>query len=550
MSDKNYVIGMDFGSDSVRALIVDAHDGTELATSTFLYTRWKEGLYCNPSKNQFRQHPLDYLEAMQTTIKEAIKSLPDKDPENIKGIAFDTTGSTLVAVDQEGIPLSMKKEFEENPNAMFILWKDHTAIQEADEINEFTQNWNGINFLKYEGGIYSSEWFWAKILHVLREDESIRKAAFSWVEHCDWMPAVLTDKIDPLKMSRSRCAAGHKAMWHEEFGGLPSEDYLTGIDPLLTGLKERLFTDTDTAEKPIGTLTAEWAEKLGLSEDVVVGGGAFDCHMGSVGAAAGAYTLSKVMGTSTCDILVAPIDEFGDKLIKGICGQVDGSVIPGMIGLEAGQSAFGDIYAWFKQVLLWPTKQLLKDQLSEDQLELLSDKIIPSLEEEAAKLEIGESKVCSLDWMNGRRTPDANQNLKGAITGINLGTDAPTIYRSLVEATAFGSKAILDRFVDEGIPIKNIIALGGISKKSKLVMQITADILNKPIKVVTSEQTCALGAAMFAATAAGLYAKVEDAMDSMNSGFDKEYFPIPANVVKYQSLYEEYKSLGVFLENK
>ncbi|MDP3431801.1 MAG: ribulokinase, partial [Bacteroidota bacterium] len=359
----------------------------------------------------------------------------------------DTTGSTPVAVDEKGTPLSLTPGFEDNPNAMFVLWKDHTGVKEADEINQLAKVWN-IDFTKFEGGVYSSEWFWAKLLHVIREDAGVFRAASSWVEHCDWIPAILTGNTNPKTLKRSRCAAGHKAMWHEAFDGLPTDEFLEKLDPLLSGLKDRLFKETFTCDISAGTITPEWASKLGLPSNVKVGVGAFDAHLGAVGAEIEPYYLSKVMGTSTCDMLIAPMEEVGDKLISGICGQVDGSIVPGMLGMEAGQSAFGDIYAWFKNVLLWPSEQIISTSTLIDEatktkmIAEISSRIIPELTKAASLIPIEDSSIVALDWMNGRRTPDANQNLKGVISGLNLGSDAPRIFRALVEATAFGSKAI------------------------------------------------------------------------------------------------------------
>jgi L-ribulokinase len=548
-----YTIGLDYGSDSVRSLIVNVETGEELASVVFEYPRWKRGEYCDAPNNQFRQHPLDYLEGLEYTIVEALKQAPAGVAENVVGISVDTTGSTPVAVDEKGTPLALTPGFEENPNAMFVLWKDHTAVKEAAEINELAKK-SDIDFTKYEGGIYSSEWFWAKLLHVTREDAGVYRAAYSWVEHCDWIPAVLTGDTNPKTLKRSRCAAGHKAMWHEAFGGLPSEEFLTQLDPMLSGLKDRLFKETYTCDVAAGTLSEEWAKKLGLSTNVVIGVGAFDAHLGAVGAQIEPYHLSKVMGTSTCDMLIAPLEEVGDKLVSGICGQVDGSIVPGMLGLEAGQSAFGDIYAWFRRLLEWPMQNILADSDLIDEatkkklIDETSGKIIAKLSQEAEKIPIAESGIVALDWMNGRRTPDANQALKGAIIGLNLGSDAPRIFRALVEATAFGSKAINDRFISEGIRIDGVIALGGVAKKSKLVMQIVADVLDMPIKVARSEQACALGTAMAAAVAAGVYENLGEAQAKMGGGFEMEYHPIPENVEKYKALYEKYNKLGKFIE--
>ncbi|MCP4727903.1 MAG: ribulokinase, partial [bacterium] len=326
MDQQKYVIGVDFGTDSVRSLIVDAKDGSEISSSVRHFSRWNEGQYCDPSKNQFRQHPLDHIEGLEGSIKEAVASAPGSIVENIAGITVDATGSTPGPVDRNGVPLALTAGFDDNPNAMFVLWKDHTAVEEAEEINHVSRTWGGIDYTKYIGGIYSSEWFWAKILHIIRNDEKIKNAAFSWVESCDWLPALLTGNTDPLTIFRSRCAAGHKAMWHREYNGLPSEEYLRKIDSRLVGLRERLFTDTYTCDVSAGTLSPEWADRLGLPQNVSVGVGAIDAHLGAVGAEIKPYELCKVIGTSTCDMLIAPANEVGDKLVKGICGQVDGSI--------------------------------------------------------------------------------------------------------------------------------------------------------------------------------------------------------------------------------
>lgn len=552
-----YVIGLDYGSDSARALIVNAESGETLATSVKYYPRWKSGLYCNPAINQYRQHPQDYIDVLEACVKEALSKCPAGTAEQVVGIAFDTTGSTPGFIDENGTPLALLPEFAENPNAMFVLWKDHTAVKEAEEINEACAK-SDINYIKYEGGIYSAEWYWAKAMHILREDEKVAQKAYSIVEYCEWLPAVLTGVNKSKDIVRSRCACGHKAMWHKEWGGLPSEDFLKSLEPKLAGFRERLFEETATADKPVGHLCKEWAEKLGLNEDVVVAGGAYDCHMGAVGAGVTPHTLVRVIGTSTCDVMVASYDEIGDKCIKGICGQVDGSVIPGMVGLEAGQSSFGDVYAMFKRILEFPVREILPqtidDKLSKEEInnivEKTCDKIIVKLTEEAEKIPISESTMIATDWINGRRTPDANQLLKGTIAGFTLGTNAPQVFRALVEATAFGTKAIVDRFESEGVVIDNVIGIGGIALKSPFVMQTMCDVINKPIKVCNTDQACALGAAMFAATAAGVYDKVEDAIQNMNSGFSKEYIPQPENVKAYSELYKKYIKLGQFTEKE
>jgi len=550
-----YVIGLDYGTDSVRTVIVDTGNGKTIGTSVFDYPRWKKGLYCDPSSNRFRQHPLDYIEGMEHSVKEALRGLDPEVIRNIAGITVDTTGSTPVAVDKDGVPLSLKPGFEDDPDAMFVLWKDHTAVKEAAEINELAKSWGGIDYTKFEGGVYSSEWFWAKILHVMRTNKRIRENAFSWVEHCDWIPSLLTGNTDPLTLKRSRCAAGHKAMWHDDFGGLPDEKFLTKLDPVLAGLRERLYRDTFTCEVSVGNLSEEWAAKLGLPAGVKVGAGAFDAHLGAIGGEIKPYQLIKVMGTSTCDMLVSPMNEVGDKLVAGICGQVDGSIIPGMLGLEAGQSAFGDIYAWFGKLLMWPVTEIISkmswlDEKTKDHIiKETADRIIAELSIQAERLSDDETAVIALDWLNGRRTPYANQELKGAIAGLSLGSDAPRIFKSLVEATAFGSRMINDRFVSEGVRIDGVIAIGGVAKKNPFVMQIVADVLNMPIKVASSDQTCALGSAMAASVMSGIHKDFGTAQKAMGGGFEKEYKPDPIKAKKYDDLYLRYKILGAFVEN-
>jgi len=555
MTDK-YVIGLDYGTDSVRAVVVNTANGETAGTSVFEYPRWKQGLYCDPASNRFRQHPLDYIEGMETTVREALKGLPREIIDNIAGITVDTTGSTPVAVDRQGVPLSLKPGFEDDPDAMFVLWKDHTAIKEAAEINEVSKTWGGTDFTMYSGGVYSSEWFWAKILHVLRSSEKIRENAFSWVEHCDWIPALLTGNTDPLKLKRSRCAAGHKAMWHKDFNGLPPEEFLVRVDPLLSGLRDRLFTETHTCDVSAGVISEEWSRRLGLPSGVKIGAGAFDAHLGAIGGEIKPYHLVKVMGTSTCDMLVAHMSEAGDRLVAGICGQVDGSIIPGMLGLEAGQSAFGDVYAWFGKLLLWPVEEIIStmswlDENSRERIrEETSERIIAELTREAEQLPDDETALVALDWLNGRRTPFASQELKGAIAGLSLGSDAPRIFKSLVEATAFGSKMINDRFIEEGVRIDGVIAIGGVARKNPWVMQIVTDVLNMPISVASSDQTCALGSAMAASVMAGIHPDFESAREAMGGGFEKEYRPDPAKARKYDELYLRYKKLGAFIEHE
>jgi L-ribulokinase len=555
MPEKLYVIGVDYGTDSVRSVILNTGNGEEIASSSFFYPRWSEGLYCDPEQNLFRQHPLDYIEGIETTIRECLQKAGTGITQGVKAISIDTTGSTPVAVNKSGVPLALLPGFEINPNAMFVLWKDHTSTREASEINEHAANFP-VNYLQYVGGIYSSEWFWAKLLHILRVDDTVRNACYSWVEHCDWIPFLLTGGTDVLQMKRGVCSAGHKALWAEEYGGLPPNEFFNSLDPLLNCFTSRLFKETFTADKSAGNLSPQWASLLGLSTDVVVGVGAFDAHMGAVGGQIEPYYLSKVMGTSTCDILVAPAKEVKGILVKGICGQVPGSVIPGMIGMEAGQSAFGDTYAWFKNILLWPFNNLLQHSSVIDAAAAakltkeINHKMIDALSLAAEKIPLNEEDELSVDWLNGRRTPDANQLLKASINGLDLGTDAPRIFKSLVEATCFGAKAIVNRFIQQGIPVKGLIGMGGVAKKSSYIMQTMADVMNMPIKIHKSEQTCAAGAAMFAATVAGIYNNVQEAMAAMGQGFENEYYPNKENVKIYEKRYLKYQKLGEYTEQQ
>jgi L-ribulokinase len=552
ISRDQFVIGVDYGTDSVRSVLINAINGEELASSVFNYPRWQKGLFCNPVENEFRQHPLDYIEGLEATIKDCIKIAGGDVARGIKGISVDTTGSSPVAVNKAGVPLALTPGFENNPNAMFVLWKDHTAVKEAAEINTHATKFD-TNYLKFVGGIYSSEWFWAKLLHVLRVDKQVNKACYSWVEHCDWIPFLLTGANDIAEMKRSRCAAGHKALWAEEFDGLPPDDFFASLDPLLQGFTGRLFSDTYTSDHAAGNLSQEWADRLGLSTSVKIGVGAFDAHMGAVGGQIEPYHLSKVMGTSTCDILVAPTNEMNGKLVHGICGQVNGSVIPGMTGLEAGQSAFGDTYAWFRNMLSWPLKNVLSQSKILDLATAnalrneLPDLMIPELSKHASLIPIEEDNEFAVDWFNGRRTPDANQMLTGAIAGLSLGSDAPRVFRALAEATCFGAKSIVDRFIQEEIPVKGLIGIGGVAKKSPFIMQMMADILEMPIRIHQFQHTCALGAAMFAAVVADIYPNVEEAMGAMGKGFDVTYYPNKNVAEIYKKRYEKYKGLGEFI---
>lgn len=548
---KAYVIGLDFGSDSVRALVVDTANGAELSSGVSYYSRWQKGQFCDAPHTQFRHHPLDYMESMTQSIQTALGELPKEAASYVVGIGVDTTGSTPAPIDADGQILALRPEFAENPNAMFILWKDHTSIAQAERINELAHGGKFPDYTNFVGGVYSSEWFWAKAANIMEADASVAKNAYSWVELADWIPALLSGNTAPHLLKRGICAAGHKALWHDSWQGLPAQDFLSAISPTFDGIRERMFDKVYTAEEKAGELSKEWAEKLGLNEGIAIAIGEFDCHMGAVGAGAGEADLVKVMGTSTCDILMAPQNVIGDKTIKGICGQVKGSSRPDMVALEAGQSGFGDIYAWFKNMLLWPLASLANAQAETQQLiGEIADQLIPQLSEAAQAYQPDMHSPLAVDWHSGRRTPYANQRVTGAITQLNLGSDAPAVFHALVESTAHGAKAIMDCMTSQGMDVKRVIAIGGIAKKSPFVMQICADVMGQPIAVVESEQCCALGAAIFAATAAGVYTDSKTAQSAMASRICEHYHPDEQRHEFYLKRHQSYQTLGKYVETQ
>ncbi len=520
---EKYLIGLDFGTDSVRALAVDT-SGTELASAVCEYPRWRQGLYSDAAKSQFRQHPADYLESMEKVLRSVLGNI---DRAKVAGIGVDTTGSTPCPVDASGIPLALSPEFAEDPDAMFLLWKDHTAIAEAEKISAAAAKWDGPDYRTYTGGNCSCEWFWSKILHVLTVSPAVAAKAFSWVEHCDWIPAVLTGKTAPRTMRRGRCSAGHKAFWHADWGGLPPEEFLRTVDPRLAGLRKNLYAETYTAGQPAGTISAEWAAKLGLPENVVIACGQLDCHSGAVGADIRENTLVSVFGTSTCDLLVGR----GTGCIPGICGQVDGSIVPGLTGYEAGQSAFGDIFAWFKKFLSCGGTVSL-----------------PELEKAAGALPLDENSVFALDWFNGRRSPVDDPGLRGAIFGLNLGSTPVMVYQALVFSACCGFRRIVEQFRQYGQQVDQVLATGGIAHKSPYIMQLCADLLDMPVQTVKSEQICALGGAMSAAAAAGLFPGLPEAMAAMASGFDRVYTPDPGRIAVCGKLYRRYVRFAALVE--
>jgi L-ribulokinase len=536
-----YAIGLDYGTNSVRCLVVDVTNGDELATAVHEYETGEAGIMLDPADhNLARQNPADYVRGIESTIKAAIRKAKnadkDFDTSQIIGIGVDTTGSTPLPVNEDGTPLSETSEFKRNLNAHAWLWKDHTAHAEAAEITELAKKEHP-EYLAKCGGIYSSEWFFSKILHCLRVDPKVFDAAYTWVEHADWLPAVLTGTDNPSSLKRCRCAAGHKAMFNSKWGGLPSKEFLSKLHPKLGKLRERLYEETYTVETPAGTLTEQWAKKLGLPAGIPVAVGAFDAHLGGVGAGIAPGVLVKIIGTSTCDMLVAEYDssasggqDFMD--IPGICGIVDGSILPGYLGLEAGQSAVGDIFNWFVNYIQPGGEKAGSHE---------------ALTKKAAKLQPGQSGLLALDWNNGNRTILVDQRLTGLLLGQTLHTKPEEIYRALIEATAFGALTIINRFEEYGVKVKEVINCGGIAEKNPLLMQIYADVTGREMKISRSAQTCALGACIAGAVVAGKKAggfdNFADAQAAMCAIKEISYKPIPENHKVYQRLYALYKQL-------
>lgn len=550
-ANEHFVLGVDFGSDSVRVVALDASNGKVAGSYVSYYKRWKKGLYCDNKINQFRQHPLDYIEslteAVNKTVEESNKIFKDI-KEKIRGICIDTTGSTPCLCDKDGMPLSMSEEFSEDPDAMFILWKDHTSVKEAEEINRISHS-NDVDYTKYLGGVYSTEWFWAKALHMIRKNNKVKEKVWTVIEHCDWITSLLCGNTNPNTIKRSRCAAGHKCMWHKSWNGYPPREFFDKFDSKLGDIRETLGNETYSTETIEGYLTKEWADKLGLKEGILVCVGAYDSHIGAVGGLVDVGILVKSIGTSTCDVTIGNMPKDGEKenTVKGICGQVDSSVLDGYIGYEAGQSAYGDYYSWFRNLLGWAYKNISNN--TEEENEIFEKKILQELETEASKIITTENSPVATDWINGRRTPFANQNLKATIFGISLGIDAPMFMKMLLESTAYGARAIIECFEDGGIEIKKVIAIGGVARKSKLGMQILADVTNREIYITKDDQAPAIGAAVFAAKAYGLYNSVFEAQKEISAGIERVHKPIKENVEIYEKLYKKYKEIGNFIEN-
>jgi L-ribulokinase len=534
MSATKYAIGLDYGTNSVRTLIVNVANGREVASAVWEYTHGTQGVILSHDPNLARQHPADYVTGAETTIKKALavakRTVRGFSPDQIIGIGVDTTGSTPLPVDRHGHPLAFDRRFAKHPAAMAWLWKDHTGIAEAGEITALARKLRP-QYLAKCGGTYSSEWFFSKILHCLRTSPEVFDAAYLWVECSDWVPAMLTGTEPPDQLTVGICAAGHKAMFNDAWGGYPDAEFLSQLDPKLGALRSRLRSKAHTIDRAVGGLTLEWAARTGLPANLPVAVGAFDAHLGGVGSGIAPGTLVKIIGTSACDMMVVPV---GDKLpdIPGLCGIVPGSILPGHYGLEAGQSAVGDIFNWFVNYI----QPLGKKAGSHE-----------ALSAAAAKLAPGESGLLALDWNNGNRTVLVDQRLTGLLLGQTLYTTPAEIYRALIEATAFGALTIINRFVEYGVKVEQIVNCGGIAEKNPLVMQIYADVTGRPIKISRSGQTCALGAAIAGAVAAGKsaggYANYADAQKAMTGLKPRIFQPNATAHTVYKELYSLYRKL-------
>ena len=527
MEGMRYTIGLDYGTNSARALVVDCANGREIGTAVVNYPSGQQGILLNPIDHHLaRQSPADYLFALEQATLAALEAARQAEPAfsaaQVIGIGMDGTGSSPLPVDANNVPLASNPHFAQNLSAQCWLWKDHTGIPEAEAITAIARKLRP-QYLAKIGGTYSSEWFWAKLWHCLKTDPVVFGAAFSWVELSDYVPAVLCGVSDPRQIRRGVCMAGHKAMYADDWGGLPDKEFLTALDPQLAGLRDRLFDTAYDASVPAGTLCPEWAAKLGLTAGIPVAIGEMDVHYGAIGCGVTEGTLVKVIGTSTCDCGVISADKQPAD-IPGICGIVKGAILPGYYGVEAGQSAVGDIFKWWVEVVCGGDNALIK-----------------TLTGEIGAMQPGQSGLLALDWNNGNRTILVDQRLSGLLLGQTLHTTRAEIYRALIEATAFGARAILERLKEYGVPVARIVCSGGIAEKDPVLMQIYADVTACEMLVSRSSQSCALGSAIGAAVVAGAYPGYAEAQAAMTGVKELSYQPNPQASATYDKLYALYR---------
>ena len=523
-----FTLGVDFGTNSVRALVVRCSDGAEFGSRVVDYPSGAQGVLLDPKDGLLaRQHPGDYLFGLEESITGALAEAgrkPDFDPSKVLGIGLDSTGSSPIPVDAQNRPLALSDRWRANLDAQCWLWKDHTGWREAARITELCAKLRP-QYIAKCGGIYSSEWFWAKLWHCLNVAPETFNSAFSWVELADWAPSVLAGVADPRLVKRGVCAAGHKALYSDDWTGLPDKEVLAALDSRLADLRDRLYEKAYDATEPAGSLCSDWATRLGLAAGIPIAIGEFDVHYGAIGCGVCEGTLVKVIGTSTCDCAVVSAEKpIAD--IPGICGIVKGAILPGFFGIEAGQSAVGDIFKWWVEVVLGGDAALHAE-----------------LTAQAAKQRPGQAGLLALDWNNGNRTILVDQRLTGLLLGQDLYTTRADIYRALIEATAFGARAIIERIQEYGVSTDRVVCTGGIAEKNPLLMQIYADVTGCVMQVAGSSQTCALGSAIAAAVLAGAHPDFAAAEAAMTSLRPESYQPVAANRAVYDELYALYREL-------
>ncbi len=548
--EENYVIGIDFGTDSARAILVDVSDGREMASCTSFYKRWAKGLYCDTTIDRYRQHPLDYIESLEEVLTGVLSECPDKG--KVKAIAIDSTGSSPCLADADLKPLSLYPEFSEEPDAMFVLWKDHTSEKEAARIIDLCTSGEFPNYICHTGNTYSAECFWCKVAHVLHSSDVLREKAVTVIEECDFIPALLTGCKDVAELKTSRGVSGEKWLWAKEWGGFPPREFFEALDPVLLPMLDHMPDPHYYCEEAAGHLCEEWADKLGLSTDVVIGVGNIDSYSGAVGGGVAYKKMVMNMGTSACYIAVVPTEVMAGRLIDGVFGQVDGMILPGHDGFEVGLSSFGDAFAWLRRLLSWPIEQLLPEDADPGLKKKMTERILPALTAEAEKLPLRLEAPLATDYFNGRRNPVLNTSITASLTRLKIHTSAPELFYAIVESTAFATKAILDHMDSRNVAIDELVAVGGVAQKSPFVMQLMADVVQREISVSATKNAGAMGAAIHAAVASGLYPSVRAAQEAMCPPVISTYRPTSdkTRIDLLMKRYERYLDLVHFTEDQ
>ena len=528
-----YVVGIDYGTQSGRAVVVNCENGNVVGESVYNYADGVIDDLLPTTKEELPvdwalQNPNDYLEVLFRAVPDAVqKSGVNK--EDIVGVGIDFTACTVLPINEKGQALCNLDEYKNNPHAWTKLWKHHGGQPEANIINALAKEM-GEGFYKRIGKI-SSELLLPKIFELVNDDPGLYDETYAFIEGTDWVTMQMTGKL-----VRSNGTLGYKALWNKR-EGFPSKEFMAKLNPKLENFyEEKLFGEVKTLGEKAGELLPEMAEKMGLNPGIAVAVGNIDAHVSAPGSGVvDSGKMLMIMGTSICDIVIAK----EEKPMPGIFGLVEDGVIPGLYGYEAGQTAVGDIFEWF-----------VNNCVPENYNQEARDRNIgihELLEEKASKLKPGESGLVALDWFNGNRSILVNADLTGMILGMSLHTKPEEIYRALIEATAYGQRVIIESFIEHGVPINELYACGGLSQKNKMLMQIYADVTNKPIKVSAELQTTSLGSSMFAAVAAGKeaggYENIVDAANNMARLKDEVFIPIEENVEVYEKLYNEYKIL-------